>query len=76
MPKPRSLMLTIGIVLAVVGSILIVKPLGNEPLWVQWILGFAFFYLGVPIALVGAAIHFVGYNRGPKNRFSSSPSRR
>jgi hypothetical protein len=66
--KQRGLMLKIGVAMAIAGSILIANLFRNEPLWIQWILGFGLFYLGIPVAIVGAAAHFVG--RGPKNPFS------
>ena len=72
MSKHRPLMLQIGIGMAILGAILIVAPVRNEPLWVQWILGFGLFYVGLPVAIVGAAVHFVG--RGPKNPFSAPAS--
>jgi hypothetical protein len=70
MAKQRSLMLRIGVGLTVIGCILIAKPFAQEPLWVQWLLGFPLFYVGVPLAIVGAAIHFVGYSAGPKDPLS------
>jgi hypothetical protein len=65
-------MLKIGVGLATVGCVLIAKPFQQEPLWVQWILGFPLFYLGVPLAIVGAAIHFVGHPSGSENPLSPS----
>ncbi len=70
MARQRSLLLMIGVGLAIIGCILIAKPFELEPLWVQWMLGFPLFYVGIPLAIVGAAIHFVGYSGGPKNPFS------
>jgi hypothetical protein len=70
MAKHRSLMLKIGTGLAIVGCLLIAKPFEQEPLWVQWMLGFPLFYIGVPLAIVGAAIYFVRYDSGHKNPFS------
>jgi len=72
MAKQSSFMLKIGVGMAIVGCILIANLFKNEPLWIQWILGFALFYLGIPVAIVGAAIHFVG--GGPKNPLSSPAS--
>ena len=66
----RSLMLKIGIGLAIIGCILIAKPFEQEPLWVQWMLGFPFLYVGVPLVIVGAALHFVGAHRSPEDQFS------
>lgn len=66
----RSLMLKIGVGLAVIGCVLIAKPFDQEPLWVQWMLGFPLFYIGVPLAIVGAALYFVGAHRGPQDSLS------
>lgn len=71
MAKPKSLMLKIGVGLAVVGCVLISKPFAQEPLWVQWMLGFPLFYIGVPLAMVGAALHFIGHDRGSKHPLST-----
>ncbi len=70
MAKRRSLMLKIGVSMAFIGCVLIANPFRNEPLWVQWMLGFPLFYIGLPLAIVGAAIHFVGYSSGTKNPLS------
>ncbi len=72
MAKSKSLMLKIGVGLAVIGCILIANPFKYEPLWVQWMLGFPLFYLGVPLAIVGGAIHFIGYDSGRQNLFSTA----
>lgn len=76
-PKPggtlrskRSILLLVGLVLVGIGCLLLANPLNNEPLWMQWGLGFAFFYLGLPLILIGAAIYFVSFT-GPKDPFSS-----
>ena len=75
MTKRKSLMLKIGICLAIIGCILIAKPFNQEPLWVQWMLGFPLFYIGVPLAMVGAALYFVGNNSSPKDQLSPPPNR-
>lgn len=71
MAKQKSMMLKIGVAMAIAGCLLIAKVFANEPLWLQWVVGFGLFYLGIPIAIVGAAIHFVGNKSGPKNPFSA-----
>ena len=60
MTKPRSTLLMVGMVLAAIGIILIIKPFEQEPLWLQWVVGSACFYVGVPLAIVGAAVYFIG----------------
>ncbi len=72
MAKQRSLMLKVGLGMAIVGCILVANLFNNESLWAQWVLGFGLFYLGIPIAIVGAAIHFVGNKSGAKDLFSSA----
>ena len=63
-------MLIIGAALAAVGCVLIVNPLKHEPLWAQWLVGFGLFYVGLPIAIVGSAIYFVGNTGSPKDPFT------
>ena len=69
MRSKRSIVLIIGLALAGIGCVLIANPFEHEPLWAQWGLGFALFYLGLPLVMLGAAIHFIGY-AGPKDPFS------
>jgi len=38
------------------------NPLNNEPMWAEWILSSVLVYVGLPLAIVGAAIHFFGAN--------------
>ena len=70
MARQRSLMLMIGVASAAVGCVLIVNPFEHEPLWAQWLLGFALFYVGLSLAIVGSAIYFVGNTGSPKDPFS------
>jgi len=70
MARQRSPMLMIGVALAAVGCVLIVNPFEHEPLWAQWLLGFTLFYVGLPLAIVGSAIYFVGNTGSPKDPFS------
>ena len=76
MARQRSLMLMIGVTSAAVGCVLIVNPFGHEPLWAQWLLGFALFYVGLPLAIVGSAIYFVGNTSSPKDPFSPAQQSR
>lgn len=75
MARRGSLMLLIGMGMAIVGCVLIAKPFAQEPLWLQWGVGFPLFYIGLPIGIVGAASYFVGYISSPKNPFANPPSR-
>lgn len=70
MARQRSPLLWIGVGLSILGCVLIAKPFEREPLWMQWMLGFPLFYVGVPLAIMGAAIYFVGNSSGPKNPFA------
>jgi hypothetical protein len=47
-----------------IGGALFFIPFHNEPFWTEWMLGPILFYLGGPVAIVRAAIHFFG---GPAN---------
>jgi hypothetical protein len=44
----------------VVGGALFFNMFHNEPFWAEWMLGPLLFYLGGPLAIVGAAIRFFG----------------
>lgn len=43
-----------------IGGALVFNFFHNEPLWARWLLGYILFYLGGPVVIVGAAIHFFG----------------
>lgn len=56
----QSLLLKIGLISSIVGFLVFLNPLHNEPMWAEWVLGPVFIYLGLPIAMVGAAVFFIG----------------
>ncbi len=60
MRNNRNLLLKIGLISSLLGFLVFLNPLHNEPMWAQWLFGPVLIYLGLPIAMVGAAIHFLG----------------
>ncbi len=60
MLRRRDTLLLIGVVMVAIGGALFFIPFHNEPIWTEWLLGAIFFYLGGPVAIVGAAIYFFG----------------
>lgn len=56
----QSLLLKIGLISSIFGFLLFLNPLHNEPMWAEWVFGPVLIYLGLPIAMVGAAIFFLG----------------
>ena len=60
MLRRRNMLLLIGVVMVAIGGALFFIPFHNEPFWTEWLLGPMLFYLGGPVAIVGAAIHFFG----------------
>ena len=56
-------LLNVGLVLFAIGFVLFLNFFHNEPLWVEWLLGPVLMYLGLPMAMVGVAIHFFGTAR-------------
>ena len=64
MLRRRDTLLLIGAVIVAIGGTLVFfsNPFHNEPLWAEWLLGYILIYLGGPLAIVGAAIHFFGEN--------------
>jgi len=58
MARNQDLRLKIGLVLLAVGCVLFFNPFWHEPMWAEWLLGPVLMYVGLPLAMVGAAIHF------------------
>ena len=58
MLRRRDTLLLIGVVLVAVGCTLLFIRFDNEPFWIEWLLGPVLIYLGGPVTIVGAAIHF------------------
>jgi ACR3 family arsenite efflux pump ArsB len=44
--------------MVVIAGALYFNPFNNEPMWAEWILSSVLVYVGLPLAIVGAAIHF------------------
>ena len=71
----RDTLLLIGATMIAIGGVLYFNPFQNEPWWVEWLLASILVYLGLPLAIVGAAIHFfsgVGESAAPKNKASAA----
>ena len=62
MLRRRDTLLLVGAVMVVIAGALYFNPFNNEPLWAEWILSSILVYVGLPLAIVGAAIHFFGAN--------------
>jgi hypothetical protein len=60
MLRRRDTLLLIGVAMVAIGGALFFYPFRNEPIWIEWVIGPILFYMGGPVALVGAAIHFFG----------------
>jgi hypothetical protein len=50
--------LLIGAITVTIGGGLFLNLTHNEPLWAEWFLGPALVYVGLPIAIIGIALHF------------------
>ena len=59
MSRHKDNLLAIGVVMVAAGGFLLANPFRNEPLWTQWLVGPMLFYLGLPLAIVGAVVHLV-----------------
>jgi hypothetical protein len=58
MLRRRDTLLLVGAIMIALGGILYFNPFHNEPWWAEWLLASILVYLGLPLAIVGAAIHF------------------
>jgi hypothetical protein len=75
MLRRRDTLLLVGAIMIAIGGILYFNPFQNEPWWAEWLLASILVYLGLPLAIVGAAIHFFsgdGQAAAPKNRTSTA----
>jgi hypothetical protein len=54
----RDTVLLIGAITVIIGGGLFLNLMHNEPLWAEWFLGPALVYVGLPIAIIGIAVHF------------------
>ena len=68
MLRRRDLLLLVGAVMVAIGGALYFNPFNNEPMWAEWVLSSILVYVGLPLAIVGAAIHFFGGNPGTQGR--------
>lgn len=75
MPRRRDMLLLVGAIMIAIGGTLYFNPFQNEPWWAEWLLASILVYLGLPLAIVGAAIHFFsgdGQTAAPKNKTSAA----
>jgi hypothetical protein len=74
MLRRRDTLLLVGAIMIALGGILYFNPFQNEPWWVEWLLASILVYVGLPLAIVGAAIHFFSGDAEvapPKNKTST-----
>jgi hypothetical protein len=74
----RDTLFLIGAATVVTGGALFLNPIHIEPLWAEWFVGPALVYVGLPIAIIGIAIHFYTANEQSgetKNSAATNPHR-
>ena len=74
----RDTPLLIGAIMIAFGGVLYFNPFQNEPWWAEWLLASILVYLGLPLAIVGAAIHFFsgdGESAAPNAKASAASAR-
>jgi uncharacterized membrane protein HdeD (DUF308 family) len=74
----RDTLLLIGAIMIALGGVLYFNPFQNEPWWAEWLLASILVYLGLALAIVGAAIHFFsgdGESAAPKTKASAASAR-
>jgi hypothetical protein len=78
MLRRRDTLLLVGAIMIALGGILYFNPFQNEPWWAEWLLASILVYLGLPLAIVGAAIHFFSGDppaAAPRNKTSTAEAR-
>lgn len=73
----RDTLFLIGAATVVTGGALFLNPIHVEPLWAEWFVGPVLVYVGLPIAIIGIAIHFYTANEQSgetKNSAATTPS--
>jgi len=63
MPSRKDILLIAGLLLLIIGSLIFFHPFHTEPMWMEWVAGPVLIYFGLPLAMVGVAIHFFGGKR-------------
>jgi hypothetical protein len=56
--RRRATLFLIAVAMVLIGGKLFLYPFHNEPLWTEWLLAPILLFLGILLAIVGAAIHF------------------
>ena len=78
MLRRRDTLLLVGAIMIAIGGILYFNPFHNEPWWAEWLLASILVYLGLPLAIVGAAIHFFSGDApapAPRDKTSTASAR-
>jgi hypothetical protein len=57
MHSGKDVLLKVGLLLLFIGSLIYFHPFHTQPWWMEWFVGPVLFYLGLPLAIVGTAIH-------------------
>ena len=65
MLRRRDMLLLIGAIMVAVGGVLYFNLFHNEPWWAEWLLSSILVYVGLPVVIVGAAIHFFSGEANP-----------
>ena len=53
----KDILLKAGLLMLALGSLIFFHPFHTEPMWMEWLVGPILFYLGLPIVILGIAIH-------------------
>jgi protein-S-isoprenylcysteine O-methyltransferase Ste14 len=64
--RRRDTLLLAGAVMVAIGGLLYFNPLHDEPWWAEWLLSSILVYMGLPLVIVGAAIHVFADDRGTR----------
>jgi len=54
----RDVLLLVGAAIVIAGGALFLNPANNEPMWAEWLLGPALVYVGLPVVIIGIAVHY------------------
>jgi len=56
----KDILLKASLLLLVTGCLIHFHPFHAEPVWMEWLVGPILIFLGLPMAMVGMAVHFFG----------------
>jgi len=66
--RRENVLLVIGTAAVLLGGATFLSAFGDEPMWVEWLLGPAIAFAGVALVIVGVALHCYSDDSATRDR--------